>query len=115
MNFFLDAFKKYATFSGRATRQEYWMYILFYAIFYVVLAILPAIVGSGASILLFVYLIATLLPTLAIQVRRLHDANHSGWWVLLSPVALIFSFMPSTIGANRFGPASDSAVSPALA
>lgn len=102
MDIYLAPWKKFATFSGRATRKEYWTFVLLNVAIYVVLLILASQIGFF-GILAIIFLVAWILPTLAVGARRLHDVNHSGWWLLLSPVALIFSLMPSTSGANRFG------------
>lgn len=104
MHWYLEAFtKKYATFGGRATRQEYWMFILFHFIALVVAAVVDGVVGTS-GVVYGLYSLASLVPLLAVGVRRLHDANHSGWWMLISIVAFIFSLMKGTEGANRFGP-----------
>ena len=68
-------FRKYATFSGRAGRREYWWFFLFYAIVNLVASFIP-VVG-------FVIWLAVLLPSLAVTARRLHDTDRSGWWCLL--------------------------------
>jgi uncharacterized membrane protein YhaH (DUF805 family) len=98
----LAPWKKFATFSGRASRQEYWTFVLLNVVIYVALFILATQI-SFFGILAIIFLVAWILPTLAVGARRLHDVNHSGWWLLLSPVALIFSLMPGTSGQNNFG------------
>jgi len=100
---YLEPWKKFATFTGRASRKEYWTFALLSAAILVVLFILAIPIGF-LKIVAVLFLVAWILPTLAVGARRLHDVNHSGWWLLLSPVALIFSFMPGTPGENRFGP-----------
>jgi uncharacterized membrane protein YhaH (DUF805 family) len=117
MKWFLDALKnRYATFEGRARRKEYWFFVLFYALAIVALAIVDDIVGTyreevGFGLLTAVFVLATFIPTLAVTVRRLHDTNRSGWWVLLEfvpivggLVLLVFMVLDSQPGANRFGP-----------
>ncbi len=91
MNWYLQALKKYADFSGRARRKEYWFYILFYVIIAVVLSIIDGIImgSSGIGILTAIYMLAVLLPTLAVTVRRLHDIGKSGWWYLIVLIPLI--------------------------
>ncbi len=118
MNWFLDVVKnKYATFTGRARRQEYWMYMLVVVIIEVALVILGAILGSISGVLATVMSIisglfglAILVPSLALCVRRLHDIGKSGWWVLISLVPavggiilLIFALMDSQPGENEYG------------
>lgn len=102
-------FRKYAVFQGRAARSEYWWFAL--ALFLVALAVtvLDEALGS-ADVLPALFAIATFLPTLAVQVRRLHDINRSGWWVLLGLIPLIgfiilviWFIKPGDAGPNRFG------------
>ena len=109
--YFIDVIKnQYFNFKGRATRQQYWMYTLFYFILYVVISILGAILGDTVrTILLALFNLGLLLPSLAIGVRRLHDTDRSGWWYLIallpfigSIVLLVFFCLPSTEGENRF-------------
>ncbi|MER7956324.1 DUF805 domain-containing protein [Streptomyces sp. NPDC096030] len=88
MNWYLDVLKKYAVFTGRARRQEYWMYMLFNLIAYIVLAILDAVLTT-APLLTAVYALAVFLPTLGVTVRRLHDTGRSGWMILLGLIPLV--------------------------
>lgn len=88
MEYFTNAIMQhYADFTGRATRKEYWMYILFYIIFYIVLSIIDASLGIvGLSTL---FSLALLVPSISIVARRLHDTGRSGWWQLLGLIPLI--------------------------
>ena len=94
MNWYLLAFKKYAAFSGRSRRQEYWMFFLFNIIISIVLALLDQLLGlkltsegiNNTGVLGVIYSLATFVPGLSIAVRRLHDTNRSGWFLLL-PIA----------------------------
>lgn len=116
MNWYLDVLKKYATFSGRARRKEYWMFSLFHFIFAFVCGFLDGLLGfisyeTGLGILSSLYILATFLPSLAVLVRRLHDTDRSGWWVLMGIIPLIgpivllvFACLDSKVGENRFGP-----------
>ena len=126
MNWYLQALKKYAVFEGRATRQEYWMYVLFNAIAAVVFVIVDTVLGTSSSgmpfgMLTAVYLVGTILPSLAVLVRRLHDTNRSGWWVLLSAVPfggivlLVFAIQDSDAGPNQYGPNPKIVIAPAYA
>ncbi|MBP2050592.1 uncharacterized membrane protein YhaH (DUF805 family) [Streptomyces griseochromogenes] len=83
----MDVLKKYVVFNGRARRQEYWMFFLFNVIISIVLAIIDAAMGS--SVLGIIYALATLLPGLGVTVRRLHDTDRSGWWILIALIPLI--------------------------
>ena len=110
MNWYLDALKKYAVFDGRARRQEYWMFVLFNIIISIVLGILEAIVPV-LRFLVILYGLALIVPSLAVAVRRLHDTNRSGWWVLISLIPiigaillLVWLVMDSQPGENKYGP-----------
>ncbi|RYE55078.1 MAG: DUF805 domain-containing protein [Rhizobiaceae bacterium] len=100
--------QKYANFSGRAIRSEYWWFVLAYIIAYLVLAIVDYVLG--AQLLTAILSLALLIPSIAVGVRRLHDLDKSGWWLLLGLVPivgliLIYWFaQPGTPGDNRFGP-----------
>ncbi len=87
MEYFLDAFSKYADFSGRAQRREYWMYILFYMLFYIGLAIIDAFLGT--MVLAVIFSLIMLVPSVSIAARRLHDTGRTGWWQLISFIPLI--------------------------
>lgn len=83
MDYFINALKKYADFSGRARRKEYWMFILIYMIISVVFSIFGLDVISGLVAL------GLLVPSLSIAARRLHDTGRSGWWQLIVLIPLI--------------------------
>jgi uncharacterized membrane protein YhaH (DUF805 family) len=101
--------KNYVNFQGRAARPEYWWYILFYVIAYLVLVAIDA--ALGMQLLAVIFALAVLLPTLAVTVRRLHDLDKSGWWILIGFVPIVGAILliywyaqPGTPGDNRFGP-----------
>jgi len=83
MDYFTGAIKKYADFTGRARRTEYWMFILIYMIINIVLTVL------GLDIISMIVGLALLVPSLSIGARRLHDTGRSGWWQLIYLVPLI--------------------------
>ncbi|WP_433894219.1 DUF805 domain-containing protein [Streptomyces sp. CA-111067] len=87
MHWYVDVLKKYAVFSGRARRQEYWMYNLFNIIALIVLAVIGAV--AGTMIPYFVYFALVLIPSLAVTARRLHDTGKSGWFILIGIIPLI--------------------------
>jgi len=101
MNWYLEVIKKYAVFNGRARRKEYWMFFLFNLIFAFVIGIIGGVIRM--PILSMLYALAVLLPGLAAAIRRMHDTNHSGWWLLLPIVNLVFACQEGTKGGNRFG------------
>lgn len=110
MEHFIAAYKQYADFQGRANRQKYWMFYLFYMIAYIVLSIIDAIIGTE-GLLGGIFALGSLVPSLAIGARRLHDIDKSGWWQLLilipiigAIVLLVFFVTKGTNGDNRFGP-----------
>jgi len=110
MNYYLEVLKKYAVFSGRARRKEYWMFILFNFIAYAILGFIEVLLGIPA-ILSSIYGLAVLIPSLAVCVRRLHDSGRSGWWILIGLlplvgfiVLLIFMVLDSQPGDNQYGP-----------
>ena len=113
MSWYLAALKKYAVFSGRARRKEYWMFVLFYLIFTIVLGVIDSILGigeEGGGLLSGLFVLAMLIPSLAVTFRRLHDTDRSGWWLLIgfvpligSIVILVFMIQDSQPGENRYG------------
>ncbi|WP_338589666.1 DUF805 domain-containing protein [Shewanella khirikhana] len=87
MEYFIGALKKYADFTGRARRKEYWMFVLFYLIFYLVTVGID--MALGTTFIAAIFSLGLLLPSLAIGARRLHDTGRSGWWQLLYFIPLI--------------------------
>lgn len=100
---YTEVLKKYATFSGRARRKEYWMFVLFNVVISFVLGVIEGIIGTG-GLLGGLYSLLILLPSIAVAVRRLHDTDRSGWWILVPIVGLIFLFLEGHKNDNRFGP-----------
>lgn len=117
MNWYLGCWKKYATFEGRARRKEYWMFYLFNIIATVILAIIGMIIDSVAetggviySILVGLYSLAVIVPSIAVAVRRLHDTGRSGAWWFISFVPIIGGIwffvltLLDSVGDNQYGP-----------
>jgi uncharacterized membrane protein YhaH (DUF805 family) len=118
MDWYVKVLKKFAEFSGRAQRAEYWFFVLFNSI--IALALMGGAMAAGGQessmggILMMVYNIynlAVLVPSLAVSVRRLHDTNRSGWWLLIALIPcvgaiilIVFFVQDSDPGPNRFGP-----------
>jgi uncharacterized membrane protein YhaH (DUF805 family) len=119
--------KNYATFSGRATRSEYWWFILFYSLCMIVLFIPvilpPALTADGEEpsrgltalglvglLLFFGFFLATVVPSIAVTVRRLHDAGFSGWMYLLGFIPYVGGFIILVLAClgskpdNKWGP-----------
>jgi uncharacterized membrane protein YhaH (DUF805 family) len=127
---FIDAikrgFKKYATFTGRASRSEYWWWTLFTFLTYTVLALVTYLVGITTSrdggrtpgllsvpliIVFAVFALGIIVPTLALTVRRLHDGGYSGWLALLmlipylgGLIIMIFALLPSSPAGAKYDP-----------
>lgn len=108
MKWYIQVLKKYAVFSGRAHRTEYWMFVLFNVIISIVLGFLEGILGIAShtdqSVLANIYSLAVFLPSIAVGVRRMHDTDHSGWWIIVPIANLVFAVREGTQEENRFGP-----------
>lgn len=141
LDYMFMPFRRYADFQGRSRRMEFWAFALFNFIVYTVLAIVgvsmglsfsaftnmenggvPSAMFGGGLMFVFaiggIYMLATLVPNIAVAVRRFHDRDMSGWWYLgfivlsliplvgwiASIVQLVLFFLPGTPGHNRFGP-----------
>ena len=122
-NYFIDTVKhKYTDFNGRATRSEYWYFVLFYFIISVILTLIdvyfinpkldlsPEAAMQG-SVLTSIFALALLLPQIALGIRRLHDTGRSGWWYLLILIPILgwfvllyFYILDSQPGTNAYGP-----------
>jgi len=94
MNTYLQVLRKYAVFSGRASRKEYWVFALFNITFVVIAIILDNILGIamtevGYGPIYGLYALAMLIPALAVAVRRLHDVDKSGWMILIALIPII--------------------------
>lgn len=128
--------KRYADFRGRSRRKEYWMFVLGYILVIVAIFAISDVAGifstssenldrgslNGPPLIAFtalvLFILAIIIPSLAVQVRRLHDRDMSGWWLLLLytltllPIVgflafiaiLVLAILPGTRGPNRFGP-----------
>ena len=128
MEWMLMPYRRYAEFSGRSRRKEYWMFYLLIVIFLTVLSVIMSMgaptvdpltgqvsgggmmttVGGG---LLLLFGVGTIIPSLAVSIRRMHDQDKSGWFLLLALipllgglVVLVFMCLEGTKGPNRFGP-----------
>jgi len=140
MDWMLMPLKRYAEFSGRSRRKEYWMYLLLIVIVGFVLGMIEGVMGLQQSVagvygpLSAILALATFIPSLAVGVRRLHDTDRTGWWMLLpilpyaaafamlfsgnvamfgilalvalgcAVVVLVFMVLDGTKGPNKYGP-----------
>jgi uncharacterized membrane protein YhaH (DUF805 family) len=122
MNWMLMPLKRYADFKGRSRRKEYWMWVLFQCIVVIVLSVLDRILGLGGQsavqtgpvtagtpgfgysgfanfgVLTAIWYLATLVPNLAVAVRRLHDIDRTGWWILMPLVPYLLGAVMAGIG-----------------
>lgn len=103
-------FSKYATFSGRASRSEFWYFALFTFLVQLVFAIVGFAAQNIGDILSIIFGLAVFIPSLAVGARRLHDIDRTGWWqlIMLVPlvgiiVLIVFWVMKGSEGPNRFG------------
>jgi len=126
MEWMLLPLKRYAQFNGRSRRKEYWMWILFVVLASIILSILDSILGLGGrtsvgpgavpggynygagvtgGVLANLFILATFIPGLAVSVRRLHDIDRSGWWILmpLAPYLLGFAIMLGSFAGGMPG------------
>lgn len=116
MNWFLKVVRNYAVFEGRARRKEFWLYELIYIIFFSALALIDRFIGSydvegQIGLLSGLLALGLLLPTIGVTIRRLHDTDRAGWWLLLVflPIIggiwlLVLMVLGGSAGENRFGP-----------
>ena len=108
MNYYLSVLMRYTVFSGRARRAEYWYFFLFNIIIIFVLHLIEGITGIASetydSVLIVVYQLAVVTPHIAVDVRRIHDLNKSGWFFLIPVYNLILAVNDGTKGDNKYGP-----------
>ena len=119
MSWYLQVWQRYAEFSGRSRRMEYWIFTLYNVVIFLVLYLAGvgfALVkqpemGAFMYFAYVAYALAALVPSLACTVRRLHDTGKSGWWVLIALVPivgaialLVMMVLEGTPGNNQYGP-----------
>ncbi|HLS16517.1 MAG TPA: DUF805 domain-containing protein [Paenalcaligenes sp.] len=116
MHWYLTVLKKYAVFTGRSRRKEYWVFLLFNIIIFFILSLIDNTIGTfnaqtGVGVLSSIYWLAILIPSIAVGIRRLHDTGRTGWWLLLvfipiiGPlIVLILMLLDSKPGTNQYGP-----------
>ena len=101
MNYYLKALQNYATFTGRATRSEYWYFFLFNVLIAVGLGVIGGMMET--TVLGTIYSLAVLLPGIAVAIRRMHDVNQSGWFALIPFYNLVLACSEGTKGENQYG------------
>ena len=116
MNWYLEALKKYVVIDGRARRKEYWFFVLFYIIIAAVLGFIDGMTGTisvqyGVGLLSGIFVLAMIVPSITVAIRRLHDTDRTGWWILIAFIPLIggiwllvLMVFDSTPGDNKYGP-----------
>jgi uncharacterized membrane protein YhaH (DUF805 family) len=107
MNYYLNVLKKYAVSNGRATRSEYWYFTLFNLIILIILIVIEGVTGmateSENGVFSNIYQLFILIPSIAVSIRRMHDVNKSGWFMLVPIYNLILSLRDGTKGDNKYG------------
>ncbi len=101
MNYYLTVLKKFAVFNGRARRSEYWYFVLFNLLIAIVLTLIDEAIGT--RLLNNIYSLTVLIPGIAVGVRRMHDVNKSGWFLLIPIYNLILACTDGTQGLNQYG------------
>ena len=123
MKTYLEVLKKYAVFTGRARRKEYWLFFLINTIISLLIGFVLGIIGLEelAFPVGLLYGLLVLLPNLGVTFRRLHDTGRSGWWLLIvlipfigAIVLLVFMALDSQPGDNKFGPNPKGVAGPAV-
>jgi uncharacterized membrane protein YhaH (DUF805 family) len=125
MNYMIMPLKRYFDFSGRSRRKEYWMFVLFIFICEIVTITLDNVLGLGGTatstsnfddgnasfsvaatggVLTMIFIALIIIPSIAAGVRRMHDQDKSGWFLLIPIYGFVLLFFEGTRGPNRFGP-----------
>ncbi len=107
MSYFISALKKYAIFEGRARRAEYWFFQLFCIIVALILGLLEGLIGfapnSEDSILAMIFQFLIVIPSLGVSIRRMHDVDRSGWFILVPIYNFILTMSEGDRGNNNYG------------
>lgn len=108
MEWYIKVLKNYAVFEGRASRQEYWMFVLFNLIISfglgLFLGVLSGITKTDQSVLGNIYSLAVLVPSIAVSIRRMHDTGRNGWWCIVPIMGLIYACEAGQPETNKYGP-----------
>lgn len=108
MNWFINCLTKenYFNLNGRARRQEYWMFALIYCIIVVatsIVSVLLSFIFAPLGYIVYIVELALLLPCISVGVRRLHDTDKPGWWLLVPVMNIVYLATDSTPGSNQYG------------
>ena len=110
MKYYLDAFRKYGVARGRATRKQYWMFVLFNMLVSFVIGVVEGLLAMESGIISTLYMLAVICPNICLMTRRLHDVDKCGWWQLLIMVPFANLYLlyliwikSGTPGINRYG------------
>jgi uncharacterized membrane protein YhaH (DUF805 family) len=108
MNPYSRAMRNATNYQSRTSRAEFWLFCFLAYMLALIAYLFDQAFGTtsphGGGLLYDLIMLFNIVPGLAIGVRRMHDTDHSGWWLLLPPVAFVFACLGSTPAANRFGP-----------
>ena len=126
MNYYVDVWRGYFDFSGRARRKEYWCFTLFHILTAFAGECLAAVIyddnptlGTAFGAIVLLYIVASVVPSIAVTVRRLHDTDRSGWWYFIGLIPfvgpiwlLVLTCTDGTKGPNQYGPDPKALVNP---
>ena len=101
MDYYLSTFRKYAEFNGRARRKEYWYFVFINFLISMALTYVETIIDS--QLLSIVFSIAIIVPSIAVGIRRMHDVDKSGWYILIPIYDLVLAATEGTKGDNQYG------------
>ncbi len=102
-DYFVKVLKNYVNFDGRARRSEYWYYTLILTLISIVLTFVDLSIGSDEGILGTIFSLGTILPSIAVGVRRMHDVGKSGWFILIPIYNLVLACTNGDTGTNAYG------------
>ena len=110
LNFYVDAWKKFADFNGRSRRKEFWIFWLVNVVISWILSLITGSLGLIGAIIPLIFALAILIPSLAVAIRRMHDIGKSGWWICINFVPVIgtiwyivLAAKDSEAGSNQYG------------
>lgn len=103
LDLYKSTFEKFASFNGRASRKEYWTFIIITTVVSFLLGIIEAIFPDVESTLTTIFTVITFVPTIAVGVRRMHDVGKRGWWIAFPLVNLLLTLEKGDSSENRFG------------